>query len=110
MTGICPCCGYDVANDEPITRPEISMKPYGDCYFHGQPIRLTAAERAVIWALLKADGRPLSRATIAERVGYEGEDFNTIDVYMSRIRAKLRRVSPEIPIENIRGAGLRWAA
>lgn len=104
MTEICPCCGFDLSEDKPIERAGLSMFPYGNVRFNGAEIRLTAAESAVLWALMKAGGRPLSRAVIAERIGYEG-DGNCVDVLLTRVRHKLA-AHGQMPIRNQRGVGV----
>jgi DNA-binding response OmpR family regulator len=109
MTGLCPHCGYDLIQDEPIERPEISMQPYGDCRFHGHTVDLTRAERAILWALLKADGKPVPKTILNERCGYEG-DNNVAEVLLHRIRKKMRAAHPIVPIKTIWGVGVRWAA
>lgn len=103
MTTICPHCGYDLVRDEPIERAGIAMQPYGAVRFHGAEVKLTPGETAVLWALVKAGGRPLSRAILAERIGYEG-DKNTVDVHLTRIRKKLAPHGAS-PIRNLRVFG-----
>ena len=73
MIPICPCCGYDLDKDAPIERAGIAMAPYGPVRFNGAEIRLTRGESAVLWALLKAEGRPLPRLVLAERYGPRDE-------------------------------------
>lgn len=106
MTPICPCCGYDLDQDRPIERAGLKMAPYGPVRFHDAEIRLTRGESAVLWALMKAGGRPLPRLVLAERYGQrECSDSNSVDVLLTRIRQKLAPHGP-VPIRNRRGIGV----
>jgi DNA-binding response OmpR family regulator len=106
MIPICPCCGYDLDKDAPIERAGIAMAPYGPVRFHGAEVKLTRGESAVLWALLKAEGRPLPRLVLAERYGQkEYSDSNSVDVLLTRIRQKLAPHG-EVPIRNRRGIGV----
>lgn len=100
---VCPHCGFDLAEDEPVERAGIAMQPYGEVRFNGAAIALTKAETGVLWALMKAD-RPLPRPILSERIGHEG-DGNCIDVLICRIRRKLAPHGP-VPIQTRRGVGV----
>lgn len=105
MAAICPCCGYDIAKDEPIERAGIAMAPYGPVRFHGVDVNLTRGETAVLWTLMKAD-RPIARHILAERYGQkESSDSNCVDVLLTRIKHKLARHGAH-PIQNRRGVGV----
>jgi DNA-binding response OmpR family regulator len=60
---------------------------------HGQPIELTAKEFGLLTALMRADGRVLSREQLLETVwGYANAaeiESRTVDVHVRRLRAKL---------------------
>lgn len=103
---LCFVCGADVDRDQgSLTLGWLTMQPYGRCFFHGREVRLTASEAAVLWALLKAQGRIVSLSVLAGRIDYDG-DGNCVAVLLSRIRGKLRRFGPP-PIESVRGVGWR---
>ncbi|BDP42071.1 hypothetical protein DAETH_20400 [Deinococcus aetherius] len=71
----------------------------------GTPGALTAREQALFDLLSRHRGRLFSRAEIVERVwgvSFEGDD-RIVDVYVKRIRRKLR----EDVIETVRGGGYR---
>jgi two-component system OmpR family response regulator/two-component system response regulator QseB len=106
MTAICPCCGYDIARDEPLERAGIAMAPYGPVRFHGADVKLTRGESAVLRTLMKANGRPIPRHVLAERYGQkETSDSNSVDVLLTRIKQKLARHGAH-PIQNRRGVGV----
>ena len=95
MNEICPRCGYDLEADKPIRRWPLEMIPYGDVRWYGQKIDLWPSERAVLWTLLKAEGRPLRQYVIAERIGYERDHpTNLIGVLASNIRRKCEPIAP----------------
>jgi DNA-binding response OmpR family regulator len=103
---ICPICGYDLHDDQPIIWAGFDMVPYGRVLFHGAEIKLTGGQSAVLWSLLKAHGRPLTRVVIAERIGCESDNpGNLVDVHICNIR---RALAPhgEVPIRSRRSVGV----
>lgn len=104
---ICPCCGYDLTADEPIRRGPLYMRPYCDCVWYGEPVRLQPTESAILYALAKADGAVLPRRVLAERIGYDGDNTRDyIGVILAQIRRKLEAFGP-VRIESIPGKGVR---
>lgn len=69
----------------------------------GAPVKLSAREFALLEALFEADGKPLSRARLEERVYGWGEEVesNAIEVHIHALRRKL---GPGW-IRNLRGVG-----
>jgi DNA-binding response OmpR family regulator len=103
---ICPCCGYDFDQDEPIERGIFKMFPYGNPTVRGVSVKMTEQERALLWSVLKANGRVVSRDVIYSRLDLD-VDPKIIDVVMCRVRRKLRVHG----IDTIRtewGRGYRW--
>lgn len=73
----------------------------------GRTIALTSAELGVVRELMKARGRPLSRAELLDVAWGEGElevSERAVDNVILRLRRKLPR--PEL-IETVRGVGFR---
>jgi DNA-binding response OmpR family regulator len=72
-------------------------------------VALTARELALLELLAGAPGRILSRATILARVWGADRDplTNVVDVYASRLRAKLGQVGSTARLEGVRGLGYR---
>ena len=98
IPSICPHCGYDLQQDKAIRRWPLQMDPRGSVKWHGQTINLTPMERMVLWSLLKADGRALNKQILAQRVGYEGDNADSLmRVCVWRIRQKFADIAP-IPI------------
>ena len=59
---------------------------------NGRPVALTRKEFAVLWSLVTDRGRVTTRHALLRRVWGRGVDGNprTVDVYIRRLRAKLR--------------------
>lgn len=74
-----------------------------------QPMNLTAREFDVLWLLVQARGRAVSRAELLHRVwdlGFDPET-NSLQVHISRLRRKLGPDSADL--ETVRGEGYRIA-
>lgn len=78
----------------------------------GVPLDLTATEYGILELLLKSPSKVFSKTSIFEEVWgekYFSED-NTVNVHMSNLRCKLRRVSGEQRyIQTVWGQGYRLA-
>jgi len=74
----------------------------------GQPVDLTAREWALLDLFLARPGQALSKLTIAHTVsdGASSITPNTVEVYVSRLRAKLEPAG--IVIRTVRGFGYLW--
>jgi DNA-binding response OmpR family regulator len=75
----------------------------------GQGVQLTTREFELLAYLMRHPGQVLSREQILNSVwGFDYEPgTNVLEVYVSYLRAKLRRDDSEAPIETVRGAGYR---
>ncbi|HET9680890.1 MAG TPA: winged helix-turn-helix domain-containing protein, partial [Candidatus Limnocylindrales bacterium] len=77
----------------------------------GQPVVLSALELRLLWALLDADGRALTRDQLLDAIHGQSEGDaldRAIDVYVKRLREKLGD-DPAAPryIATVRGIGYR---
>jgi len=90
---------------------ELTLDLYGRAlWVLGKTIALTSIELAVLRELMKARGRPLSRAELLDAAWGEGElevSERAVDNVILRLRRKLPR--PEL-IETVRSVGFRLAA
>ena len=68
----------------------------------GQPVGLTATERAIMAALLDQPGRVLSRRQLLAAAGRPAAGDRAADVYIAQLRAK---IGPGGAIRTVRGAG-----
>ena len=73
----------------------------------GQPVELTAREFALMSYFVQNAGRVLPRALIAEKIweSHFDVDANLLDVYMSRLRAKLAVHADRPVFKTVRGIG-----
>lgn len=74
----------------------------------GQPVDLTARDWALLDVFLARPGQALSKLTIADAVSEGAPSItpNTVEVYVSRLRAKLEPAG--IVIRTVRGFGYLW--
>lgn len=74
---------------------------------HGQPLRLSRHEFAILEALLERPGHAVSRDHLESRLyGWsDGPESNSLEVHIHRLRSKLG----EGLIETVRGLGYRFA-
>jgi DNA-binding response OmpR family regulator len=73
--------------------------------------KLTRFEYQIFWLLSRAPGALITRDEIMYFIYDEKEKdiplFNTVEVFISRIRKKLQRVTDAVAIETFRGFGYR---
>jgi len=70
-----------------------------------EPVHLTAAEAALLGALARKAGEPMTRETLAEEAQFSG-NVRTVDVQVTRLRRKIER-DPKFPryLQTVRGTG-----
>ena len=75
--------------------------------YEGAWLTLTRYEYGLMRILLERPGRVLSRARLMELVWSDGEDSleRTVDAHIKTLRAKLRAIRDDDPIETHRGLG-----
>jgi len=74
---------------------------------NGQPVDLTSREYALLEIFMHNVGRILTRTLISEKIwaSHYDIDTNLLDVYMSRLRAKLETSSSKPLFKTVRGVG-----
>jgi two-component system copper resistance phosphate regulon response regulator CusR/two-component system response regulator QseB len=74
---------------------------------NGQPIDLTSREFALLEVFLQNPGRILTRTLISEKIweSHYDVDTNLLDVYMSRLRAKVEAPLGKSLFKTVRGVG-----
>lgn len=88
-----------------IIYPERFVVTYGD-----QSAELTQKEAALLTMLMEKEGRVVSRERLLDLM-WEDQHFiddNTLNVYITRVRRKLRELGAGDLIETVRGAGYRF--
>jgi len=70
-----------------------------------EPVHLTQAEAALLAALARRVGSPVTREDLAEQANFSG-NVRTVDVQMTRLRRKIER-DPKYPryLQTVRGTG-----
>jgi len=74
---------------------------------NGQPIELTSREFALLEIFMYNPGRILTRTLICEKIweSHYDVDTNLLDVYMSKLRAKLEAAPDKQLFKTMRGVG-----
>jgi DNA-binding response OmpR family regulator len=78
----------------------------------GTPIQLTQREFALLEFFMQNPARVLTRTQIAEKIWncYFDMETNLVDVYVAKLRGKLRRASEAEPLfQTVRGVGYKLA-
>jgi len=89
-----------------------SMLLYPERYvleFDGRSVELTQKESVLVEALMAKAGRVVGRERLLELM-WEDQHFiddNTLNVYITRVRRKLKDLGAEEVLETVRGAGYR---
>lgn len=75
-------------------------------HLEGQPVDVTSREFALLEVFMQNPGRVLTRTLITEKIwaSHYEIDTNLLDVYMSRLRAKLERCGKQ-RFKTVRGIG-----
>jgi two-component system phosphate regulon response regulator OmpR len=77
----------------------------GELFRGGDAVHLTAAEGALLLALARRVGEPVSREALSEEAQFSG-NVRTVDVQVTRLRRKIER-DPKFPryLQTVRGTG-----
>jgi DNA-binding response OmpR family regulator len=80
--------------------------------FGGRSAELTQKEAALLEVLMLKDGRVVSRERLLDLMWEDHHfiDDNTLNVYITRVRRKLKELGAGELIETVRGAGYRFIA
>ncbi|MGA7538342.1 MAG: response regulator transcription factor [Steroidobacteraceae bacterium] len=76
-------------------------------HLNGQPLELTRREFALLEIFMQNPSRILTRTLISEKIwaSHYEVDTNLLDVYMSRLRAKLEKGQEKPLFKTVRGVG-----
>lgn len=78
----------------------------------GMPVQLTQREFALLEFFMQNPARVLTRTQIAEKIWdcHFDMETNLVDVYVAKLRGKLRRANESEPLfQSVRGVGYRFA-
>lgn len=102
---LCPHCGYDLRLDTPVLIDDFSMmSSVAVLRWEGEAVKLTGSERILVYTLMKAYPAPVRLSVILDRMDSDATG-NVIDVYLCRIRKKLRAIGAPNPIASVRNRG-----
>ncbi|MCA0977161.1 hypothetical protein LCM19_02150 [Qipengyuania flava] len=87
----------------------IAIDRRGDLSFEGHHLQLPRSQYLIVEALVKAQGRGLTRSVLATIVGGDIYD-QTVSKYIERVRSNFREMKPDFDqISSMRGFGAyRW--
>jgi DNA-binding response OmpR family regulator len=76
-------------------------------HLNGEPLELTRREFALLEIFMQNPSRILTRTLISEKIwaSHYEVDTNLLDVYMSRLRAKLEKGQEKPLFKTVRGVG-----
>lgn len=111
MSLICPDCGCDLGDAGRLELGNVHIESLGDIRFLGRKVELNRAQWLVVEALVRAEGRYLSRGLLVDIVNTD-IDEESITQYVRRARAAFRKIDPQFDqIETLRGfRSYRWRA
>lgn len=105
----CPHCGYNLTRDEVIEADGFTLDPRGTVTFEGREARLTRPQVDLLYAMARADGRPVALPALAERMGSEAEDIrNVVSAQLAHTKRRLRAANIPFPVRTVWGRGYRW--
>lgn len=106
---LCPHCGYDLVRDEPVTLGDLFFDPRGEVTWKDVKLaHLPPSQREILWAIVKARGRTITKAVLLDRCDSSG-DMRTVDTLICRLRDAFRAIDPDFDrIETVWREGLRW--
>lgn len=100
---LCPCCGYDLAADQPILINDFAMNGAGfPLMYHDQVVPITPNEALLCWALMKSYPSHVTTMGLVERLDSGSDDPDgIIRIHVCRIRRALRALGAPQPIRTL---------
>ena len=105
----CPNCGIALSRFEAFTHGNVTISESSEIVFRGQRVPLAPAIKLITEALIRANGRPMSRDALMNVIGGDIME-RSIDVYVRRARLSFQKIDPRFAqIICVRGLrGYRW--
>jgi DNA-binding response OmpR family regulator len=108
----CPNCGIDLAKFEAKSFGNITIDEARQLVLNGKPVTIQPSPRDFVVALVRAQGRILTREALANVVGHEGDIWgpgNAVNTYIQRARTALKEADPAFDqIVTHTGLGYSW--
>lgn len=78
----------------------------------GCSIALSGRETMMIEQFARSDGAPVSRAALADILGYDslGPESRALDAVLRRLRQKMAEAGTELPVVSVHNVGIRFSA
>lgn len=109
----CPSCGHNLTNERSVTRGDWTLSDTFGIY-RQQAVLLTPAQYRLLFALINASPRALTRETLHMTVARSPYDTmsNVVQVQAARVRKVLVQQGLPVPFEGLRtrDGGYRWIA
>ena len=105
----CPHCGGRLVDFAQLTFGNIELRSVDETLFEGVRIHLTKNQYVIVDALVRAQGRLVTRSLLAMAMGRDVYD-NTVTANIKRTRDRFCAVSPDFDqLQVVRGFGAyRW--
>ena len=108
----CPNCGVDLQKFEAQAFGNIAINEQHELVYAGGIVKLHNTSRMIITALIRGQGKVISRNAIANILDLEADitgPGNAINTYLTRARRAFEAIDPEFDqIVLHRGMGYSW--
>ena len=106
---LCPHCGYHLRTAKAIGFGNVAVTGDGDILFEGSPVILQRRLHDIVLALVRAEGRALTRSQLAFGLSSDTSDEAIVKA-IERLRRQFRQLRSGFDqIETVRGFGAyRW--
>lgn len=104
MSGICPCCGYNLTADEPVERGPWVIDPRRGVFFNGELVVRRQTWTQILLTLARLNGARIPTEALLSRIT-ESENPNVLASQVSQMRAYLRRRGIKAPVACVPGKG-----
>jgi DNA-binding response OmpR family regulator len=106
----CPNCGCNLVRFQAFRYGNVEIDARGDVVFEGRTVDIAPTQRAIVEALIHAQGRLLPRGTLANIIPGDASDAS-VNQYIMRARHAFQAIEPTFAqIECSTGYGAyRWA-
>lgn len=105
---VCPHCGYNLVAYASVLDGSWSYEPAIGLRYEDRPVPLSPARALLVGALLRAQGRALSKNALLGAMGSEDATEESVNVQVCHIRRIMQEAGTPCPIETIWGFGYRW--
>lgn len=111
---LCPNCGINLKRFEPETFGNVTIDESQNIVYKGQAVKLYPSGKLLIEALIRANGRTLTRDAMGNILDYDADidihgTGNALNAHMNRARRAFQKIDKNFDqIVNDRFIGYRW--